>query len=577
MKKLLLAIFCLAMVKISLANPGDVTTINTISPQNYPASFQYITRSTYVFVDTTTFSKNLSQTDLTVQHALQTLDQLTVGGGGGGSSGATADGLIVTSSANVSQFNISTTPVKLGIFLSNGHSSNTVLSTTNAQIQVSTAGTYFVGFNLISTGTGNYNFYCRIRVNGADTNPSISCQDTPSVRCLAFGQVSLSSGDIVSVYANTNSLAQSTITVTDAQLAAHTIGASGATGPQGPAGSGGSSVNVSPHSVLFSTGGTTISGNTGCQYDDSVSSITVLGDIQSGGAFRSIYAPTLFSGLAPFMASGSFPDSGASIYQKNTFGNLNSFWYVNNFGGSIPQEHGFRATEDSNGSHTRITSADAAFEMREGNWSMFNSNAVSANLWFGGFESGGLIAFANSTFTISNPVVLSTLTISRQLVDSVGSSGSNTQVLTKTATGPTWQASSGGGTSVSTNIVIVDVGCSGDGGGVVMSTGIRCGGMRFDYNATISSWTISDFTTIASSVTWDIYRTSNGAASWTPTSGASIVTGGTFPSLTNGFVNSSAPSSWTSTAIKAGDFLDFVITQASATKSNLTLTVVKSQ
>lgn len=44
-------------------------------------------------------------------------------------------------------------------------------------------------------------------------------------------------------------------------------------------GGGGSSVNVSPNSVLYSTGGTTISGDTGFQYDSSVSSISLSGDL----------------------------------------------------------------------------------------------------------------------------------------------------------------------------------------------------------------------------------------------------------------------------------------------------------
>ncbi len=86
MKKLFAAMLLLLGAKIASANPGDVNTINTISPQNYPNSFQYITRSTYVFVSTTPFTKNLGPTDLTVQHALQTLDQISIGSGTPGGS-----------------------------------------------------------------------------------------------------------------------------------------------------------------------------------------------------------------------------------------------------------------------------------------------------------------------------------------------------------------------------------------------------------------------------------------------------------------------------------------------------------
>jgi len=49
-----------------------------------------------------------------------------------------------------------------------------------------------------------------------------------------------------------------------------------------PGGGGGAAVNVSPNSVLYSTGGTTISGDTGFQYDSSVSSVSIAGSIKAG-------------------------------------------------------------------------------------------------------------------------------------------------------------------------------------------------------------------------------------------------------------------------------------------------------
>lgn len=194
-------------------------------------------------------SQFLVATDTNNRTAYVTFTGTATGGGGGGSgsAGATAFGSLVTSSANVSQFNISTTPVKLAAFLSTGPFSNTIPSTTSSQIQVSTAGTYWVGMYLFSTGTGTPQFYLEIRDNGNSFSPKITCNDFPSVRCDAFGGVNLSSGDIISVYVNTNSLAQSTITVQDAGLVINTIGgpgATGATGPQGPAGSGGGTATL---------------------------------------------------------------------------------------------------------------------------------------------------------------------------------------------------------------------------------------------------------------------------------------------------------------------------------------------
>ncbi len=53
-----------------------------------------------------------------------------------------------------------------------------------------------------------------------------------------------------------------------------------------PSGGGGATVSVPPSSVLFSTGGTTINGDTGLQYDRSVSSLTLTGKLGIGGDFN---------------------------------------------------------------------------------------------------------------------------------------------------------------------------------------------------------------------------------------------------------------------------------------------------
>ena len=79
MKKLLLTILCLLGASAVFA---DVFPIDTLSPKNQ--AFNYIVRSTNVYVSTTPFSKNLGSTDTNLQHALQTLDQLSTSGGGGG-------------------------------------------------------------------------------------------------------------------------------------------------------------------------------------------------------------------------------------------------------------------------------------------------------------------------------------------------------------------------------------------------------------------------------------------------------------------------------------------------------------
>lgn len=561
MKKLLLATFlCAGMLGKIFAQNGTVLVIDKIAPKN--AAFVGVVDASQTVVNTTLFSKNLSGADTDVQHALQTIDQLTASGGGGSAASVTSVfGSIYDSSTSLTQFGIGSTPTNLTTFNVSGSTSQTTLTPLAGRIVISTTANVGIWAVVNSTGSGVRDIRMWIGVNG--TTQPITCGDTPSLRCAMSGELNLVSGSTVSVMVN-SSVANDTITVIDAQLVIGTFGgagSTGATGPQGPAGSGGSSVNVSPHSVLFSTGGTTISGNTGLQYDDSVSSVTM------NGPFGATTNSVNFR-FEDYLGQGDpriiLDDENGSPGFHFDFMSNGVVW------GNIQQQTTEFDIEVTTCSGQSLNPA-ARIDFPNNNQKIKFPNAAT------GLSAVEFDPLSSSTFSI--PVVLSTLTINTQLIDSVGSSGSNTQVLTKTATGPKWQASSGGGTSVSTNVVIVDIGCSANGGGVIISTGIRpdCSGMRFDYNFKISSWTITDFTTVGSSITWDIYRTANGATNWSPTSGTSIVTGGTFPSLTNGFVNSSTPASWTSTAINAGDSLDFVVTQSSATQSRFTVTIIKSQ
>lgn len=84
MKKIYLVLLALFFSPLLFADVGDVTVIATISPRN--GAFQNVVRSTNVYVDTSTFSHNLSTSDYNLQHALSTIDQLTVSGGGGSAS-----------------------------------------------------------------------------------------------------------------------------------------------------------------------------------------------------------------------------------------------------------------------------------------------------------------------------------------------------------------------------------------------------------------------------------------------------------------------------------------------------------
>lgn len=143
------------------------------------------------------------------------------GSGGGSSSQISSFGTLYTSSSNVSQAGITSTPILLNIFQGSGDSNLTAANLATSQIQVSTSAAYHIWANIISTGTGNFNQYFKIYVNGFPT--TFSCQDTPSARCEMGGVKNLASGDIIQVYTSVNTGSQS-IMVVDAQLEVFAVG-----------------------------------------------------------------------------------------------------------------------------------------------------------------------------------------------------------------------------------------------------------------------------------------------------------------------------------------------------------------
>lgn len=88
MKKLFLAF--LLLPSISFARNGTVFVIDKIAPKN--GAFVGVVDSSQTVVSTSSFSKNLSATDTDVQHALNTIDQMTTGSGGGSSTLAIGTG-----------------------------------------------------------------------------------------------------------------------------------------------------------------------------------------------------------------------------------------------------------------------------------------------------------------------------------------------------------------------------------------------------------------------------------------------------------------------------------------------------
>lgn len=233
MRKLLLALL-VSIPVICFAENGTVNLIGKLAPQG--GGFVGIVDSSQTLINVTNFNRNLSTSDTNVQAALETLDNLVATGGGGI---AVAYGSLSTSGDSIAVTGISTTPAKLSIFTTEGASSNTVVSASSDQITVSTAATFYVYANILSTGTGSYDLTFSIRVDGAEFSPPLTCSDTPSARCSMSGVVSLSSGSVLTVYGSASTGSQ-TMYVTDAQFQVSSLGGAGSSSGGS---SGGSSVS----------------------------------------------------------------------------------------------------------------------------------------------------------------------------------------------------------------------------------------------------------------------------------------------------------------------------------------------
>lgn len=165
MKKILFPIL-MFISGVLFANPGDVTVIQTISPKN--SAFQFVVRSTNVAVSTSAFTNNLGPNDSNLQHALQTIDQLSVTGGSGSTNmqyqqdGTNA---VLTATTNV------ISPLKVTNV--SGKAQFTIDSTS-----ITTAGVLIAGSNITLTpGSGN----TTISAVGAGYNiyPASSTTSTP--------------------------------------------------------------------------------------------------------------------------------------------------------------------------------------------------------------------------------------------------------------------------------------------------------------------------------------------------------------------------------------------------------------
>lgn len=188
--------------------------------------------------------------------------------------------------------------------------------------------------------------------------------------------------------------------------------------------------------VLYNDAGAT-NGDNGFQYDNSVSSVTINGEINA----KSLYVnqPSNSSG-ASFYFNGA---SANPVYEMDT---RQSF--VSDYGGSFK----FQGTQfgrfiwspaTTGGYGLYISSVQGLTPLIR----HFVARDTGKHTFYGP-NNDAMAEFnpvGNSSFTI--PVYLSTITINRQLKDGSGSAGTAGYVLTSngSSSAPTWQAATGGG------------------------------------------------------------------------------------------------------------------------------------
>jgi len=176
-------------------------------------------------------------------------------------------------------------------------------------------------------------------------------------------------------------------------------------------GGGGATVNVTPWSVLYSTDGTSVSGDAGFQYDNSVSSVTLSGEI--GPTSLYINNPSNSSGSS-FYFNGN---NSNPLYEMDT---RNSF--VSDYGGSFK----FQGTQFGRFTWSpAITGGYGIYLSSVNILTPLLRHSISRDTGkhvFYGANSDPLVQFdpvGNSSFTI--PVVLTTLPSASSLAtDSTG-------------------------------------------------------------------------------------------------------------------------------------------------------------
>lgn len=209
---------------------------------------------------------------------------------------------------------------------------------------------------------------------------------------------------------------------------------------------------------------------------------------------------------------------------------------------------------------TFVTATDAT---RKSEINILGTNSGTTET-YANFQTGGIVRVNNNADSLAT----------KAYARSVGGGGGSAQNLSYNAGTHAVDIDAGGTSAViplatssanglaTPNQVTGSLGTSVDGMGSVVTIGSK-GKITIPYNCTITEWyVVSD---VSGSIVFDVKR-----------AGTSIIGAGNKPTLSSGSSANAAVSGWTSTAITAGDIIEYNIDSAATlTHASLTLKIIK--
>lgn len=305
--------------------------------------------------------------------------------------------------------------------------------------------------------------------------------------------------------------------------------------------------------------------------------------VANGGTGQTT-ATAAFGALSPLTTKGDIIVDSGSANVRLAVGSNNTFLHANSGAtngvdwAQVGLTTGVTGTLPIANGGTGQTTASAAFDA-------LSPMTTAGDLIYGGASgtgtrraigsTGNVLTVAGGVPTWAAPATSGTVTsvaLTMPAIFSVAgspitSSGTLAVTLATETANTVWSGPTSGGAATPTfralvtadipsNLIIASAGVVIDGGGSAITTGSK-GFIQIPYGATVSSWTV--LADQSGSIVVDVKRSTYAGF---PTTTSIVGGGGNKPTLSSVQNNTAAPSSWTSTAITAGDVLEFNVDSA---------------